>query len=1556
MLHSRRQKYGFYPIFLLFLQVDRIKTQQVIKRQIKIFWRIILGIAIFLSAGALIIQLPQVQTYITGKVVRNLSEKLDGDIKFEKIHLRPFNTLILKNVSIIDRNPVTDPEDSTNVPVDTFFRAKYIIASFTYDGLFRQSGVHLKSAYIEDAQMNLVLENQEDDGTGDISTDNLSRIFRIKQPETPKRSEKEIFRIKDVEIKGMGFAMKSYMADRHIYSGGMDWNDLDVKDININAKDLAFKAGIMSGRLLHLSCTEKSGYVIEDMTGHAKVGRGKTIVEDLHIDDPWSDVHLPLFMMSYENIHAFQDFISLVSLDGKIAESELDFETISYFAPELKGNRFKAVVSGSMSGPVDDFTFSNIKVRSLSGGFSLTADGRMTGLPDINRTRLEARISNSAMTSAGVGNFISEWMMGKGKLDIGHIAEGTVFHVDASGSGMLNMLGIKASVISDIGAMQADVRLADMISRNRPIGIDGNVRTKDLDLGKIVSVDLLGPTTLNTTLHAKIGDGRQNTSVKIDSLLIDRLHANGYDYSHIKATGSLTKDAFNGNIICHDPNLNFLFNGVVALSSKTNNAKYSFYANLGHADLYALNIDKRGISRVNFQASADFTKTNRGDLRGKVDIGDLTFENRLGREDIGDITLISYNSDDMYTIRMESKFANGKYTGTAPVTTFISDLKDMTAKKEMPALFADSTYVWKGNRYDLNFRCSNSMNLLSFIMPGLYIDAGTELKASLDKEGTVKAELVSDRLAYGHNYLKGLKASFSNADDKLGGAVECDVIKLSSIVMNNSRMNLHANDNSIGLKYAYDNPGEEVNRGELLLHGKLSRNDDSVETQIDILPSSIYLNSKQWNFEKSSISIKPDNIEVPSFGLVSGEERISLSGKVSRERRDTLTLDLERFDISALNDLIKSDMRLKGHTSGKAQLISPLKEKGILADIICDSTYIADLPLGVLSIGSRWNEEEQNFGIYARNSLNGRNNLDFSGTLAPKGSILDGTVLLDMMEVGYVQPVVADIFSDIKGNVSGRIDLKGQLSNLEISSKDTYLNDGLLKIEYTNVPYHAEGPFHLDSSGAYFDNITIKDRYTGTGTVSGCINWDHFRNMSFDTSIKVNEIEGINLSEGEGEDFYGRVFGTGNVSITGPVSSLLLSVDAVTAKRGELHIPLTSAATGKVTNLLRFKEEEKEVEIDPYEEMMQKLKKKEKSDSDLTVRLRVNAQPDVEAFIEIDKATGNVLSGHGTGLIDIEAGTDKFLINGDYTLTGGNYRFVALGLVSRDFLIQDGSSIRFNGDIMQSTLDIGATYRTKASLATLLADVSSVSNKRNVDCAINITGRLSNPSLKFGIDIPDLNPMVKSRVESALSTEDKIQKQFLSLIVSNNFLPDEQSGIVNNTSALYSNVTEILANQLNNIFHKLDIPVDLGLNYQPNDKGNDLFDVAVSTQLFNNRVVVNGNIGNREYNPGGSQNDVVGDLDIEIKIDRSGSFRLNLFSHSADQFSNYLDNSQRNGVGIMYQTEFNSFRKFLRNMFMRKAKRQAAKLEEEQSMLQGGRKVLKIEADNNVKKKEDERQ
>ena len=45
----------------------------------------------------------------------------------------------------------------------------------------------------------------------------------------------------------------------------------------------------------------------------------------------------------------------------------------------------------------------------------------------------------------------------------------------------------------------------------------------------------------------------------------------------------------------------------------------------------------------------------------------------------------------------------------------------------------------------------------------------------------------------------------------------------------------------------------------------------------------------------------------------------------------------------------------------------------------------------------------------------------------------------------------------------------------------------------------------------------------------------------------------------------------------------------------------------------------------------------------------------------------------------------------------------------------------------------------------------------------------------------------------------------------------------------------------------------------------------------------------------------------------------------------------------MYQTEFNSFGRFVRNIFSSKAKRQAAKMEEDQAMLQGKKTTITIE-------------
>ena len=1520
--------------------MDDLK-RRIIRTALHIIWLTLVAVTAFLIAGALVIQLPRVQTAVADKVVRTVSEKLDGELTFEKIHFKPFNTLVVKNVVVIDKHPAIDPDNPAAPQIDTFFRAGYIIAKISLEGLLDDESLKINRAYIGNAQMNLVLEDFADPDKAGSKYNNLSRIFRLTKKEVrvePK--DRELFCIKNVEIENMGFALINKSSNKNLYRGEIDWNNLDVKNLNLKAENMRFDNGIMYAGVEQMSFRERTGFHVYEMSGSTRVGRGRTIIEDLEIRDEYSDLKLPLFMMSYANIEAFKDFIGLVKLDAEIATSELDFRTIVYFAPQLKGNELKATVSGRMSGCVNDFYVSDVFINSHAGGFIGTVNGRIYGIPEVEDLGVDARLKNMKITAEGLGKFISEWSRGK-DLDFSKIGKGVTFSGEATAKGLLNNLDTWAHLYSDAGSVNATARLDEVIDTTKAITISGHIKTEDLDMGRILDNDKIGPVSISTGLSARL---EQQIAVDIDSLRIKRFNFNKYDYSDIQAKGKYDGLSMNGTVISKDPNLNFIFQGGYAKSEKSQNTVYKFNASIGHADLHATNFDKRGKSIVQLRTSANFTKTRRGNLLGRIDIGNIMLENKGGRYEIGDVILTSHSSDNKYTARLSSKFANGQYSGSASLLDFIKDLKGVTIDREIPALAADESYEWTGNTYDLNFICHDIQNVLSFAAPGLYVENGTSLTAKINDKGEFKADITSGRFAFKRNYLKGFNMTLDNSGDALNGVVTCNEISAATIIMNDNLLQLHANDNHFGAGFSFENHGDSDARGEFIVSGDVSREDESRIFDIRIMPSSFHYNSREWYIQPSGIRIEDGNINIDSFGAISGEQSVSLHGAASDNAGDVLSLYLERFDISILNAFLPNDFGIKGTVTGLASLTSPVNDKELNVDMICDSSYVANIPLGELELGMTWNEDNECFDFHTRNNLMGRRSLDVAGQFSPRAKTLYAGASFDHFDVGYAQPLLNSIFSEMHGSLSGDIALSGPLDMLRISSRDTRLDDVTLKVGYTGVPYKATGPFHVNENGVFFDNISITDRFNGRGTVNGSIDYDHFRDITFNTQIRADEIEAVNLREKENEYFYGNIYASGDISITGPTNSILMEVDAATAKNGNLHIPIISSLTSsKGTNLLKFKELDNFDEIDPYELFVQRTVAENKSDNEFIVKLSVDTDKNTEAFVEIDKSSGNVLSGRGSGRLTMEASSELFNINGDYTIDSGNYKFVAAGIVNKDFLIQQGSSIRFGGEILNSTLDIDALYRTKASLSTLISDTTSVANRRVVDCGISIKDKLSNPQLSFSIEIPDLDPTIKSRVESALSTEDKVQKQFLSLLLTNNFLPDEQSGIVNNSSSLYSSVTEMMATQLNNIFQKLDIPLDLGLKYQPNDRGNDIFDVAVSTQLFNNRVVVNGNIGNKQYSSGSTQNDVVGDIEIEIKLNRSGSFRLNLFSHSADQYSNYLDNSQRNGVGVTYQTEFNTFRQFFKNIFSSKEKRQAAKIAEEQARSKETRTIINIE-------------
>jgi hypothetical protein len=130
----------------------------------------------------------------------------------------------------------------------------------------------------------------------------------------------------------------------------------------------------------------------------------------------------------------------------------------------------------------------------------------------------------------------------------------------------------------------------------------------------------------------------------------------------------------------------------------------------------------------------------------------------------------------------------------------------------------------------------------------------------------------------------------------------------------------------------------------------------------------------------------------------------------------------------------------------------------------------------------------------------------------------------------------------------------------------------------------------------------------------------------------------------------------------------------------------------------------------------------------------------------------------------------------------------------------------------------------------------------------------------------------------------------------------------------------VISNQLSGWLSQISKDFDIGLNYKPGDKltSNEL-EVALSTQLFDDRVIIEGNLG-MISNSSSSQaaSNIVGDVDVSFKITDDGRWRLKAFNHSntsstnnVTSYDNYAPYTQ--GVGISFRKEFDKLSEIFRS-------------------------------------------
>lgn len=282
---------------------------------------------------------------------------------------------------------------------------------------------------------------------------------------------------------------------------------------------------------------------------------------------------------------------------------------------------------------------------------------------------------------------------------------------------------------------------------------------------------------------------------------------------------------------------------------------------------------------------------------------------------------------------------------------------------------------------------------------------------------------------------------------------------------------------------------------------------------------------------------------------------------------------------------------------------------------------------------------------------------------------------------------------------------------------------------------------------------------------------------------------------------------------------------------------------------------------------------------------------------------------------------------GDYEIESGMYNFSFENVINKQFAINRGGRIVWDGGPYDALVDITATYKVKASLYDLVqagGDNASSELKRRVpvNCNIILSNKLTNPDIRFDIEIPSSQNFNQYAFDQYVSTQEEMNRQVFSLLMANRFYSAQESDGRSSQGSSYLGTTasELLSNQLSSLFSQNDRNIGVGVNYRPGDEvTNEEYEVSLSTQVFDNKILLSGNIGYGRDASGTASADegsLIGDFDIEVKLNRQGSIRAKAYTHSNNDVI-YETSPTTQGVGISFQEEFDSFRQLFRKYWDR---------------------------------------
>jgi hypothetical protein len=722
-------------------------------------------------------------------------------------------------------------------------------------------------------------------------------------------------------------------------------------------------------------------------------------------------------------------------------------------------------------------------------------------------------------------------------------------------------------------------------------------------------------------------------------------------------------------------------------------------------------------------------------------------------------------------------------------------------------------------------------------------------------------------------------------------------------------LNLHAAWLNDSLSYSLswnDMLHTEMNAGHISGFVELSA---PGRFEAGIRNASAIVNGNKWSIGKGNhLVIDTTFITVTDLVFNGPGQEFRVDGTLSKKYSDTLSVDFKNWQLSNFDPLIGDEsLVVHGTINGRLNLSNYVSPR-IFADLDIAGLVFAGTGLGDMQINTHWNNQDNALLIDAKLFGEGSRDvskvLDIQGYYYPfnKTSNFDVNIRAMNMKLAPAGPFLSVFMSGLKGLASGDLHLGGTWKKLELTGQ-LHLQRTEFVIDYLKTKYSLSHDIFFEKSRIYFHDLVLYDTLNNKAICNGELTHNYFRDLALDLDIRPEKILAVNLDRYQNSIFYGKAFATGEVRITGPLDDIDLQVSATTNSGTKIFIPINYSVDLSQSDFIIFKNlADTLTKPEEYKTVVKGL--------NLNFDLNVTRDAEIQLFLP-----GNMgfirASGEGGLFMGIDP-RGYFTIYGSYAIRSGQFQFSLQSLISKRFDITEGSRIKWSGDIYDAEVNITAKYKLKTTLSGLgitMIDEQATSQKVNVNCIIRMTGNLFNPDLGFSIEFPSLNEQTKQAVYAILDTNDAalMNQQAISLLVLNSF------STAGTTVGSPITSTSVLTNTLSSWLSQISNDFDVGINYVPGDAvSQEEVGVALSTQLFDERLTIDGNLDVSNSKSTQKSSSIVGDVNIEYRLTTDGRFRVKAFNRANNVSILQESSPYTQGVGVFYRKEFDNFKDFFK--------------------------------------------